>query len=127
MIPDVAARPCGSSSLSSEGAAAVVWVAGARLARYANVFGDRTGIGKALPGRHFATTRFRDFKECRAVQAVLGVVVQFGSIGAAAAELSVTSFRPSHALAKLSRPDSIRTTRLRGFRGPRWLRGRVGI
>ena len=50
MIPDFAALPLGVIVTVFGGAAAVVWVAGSRLAHYANVFADRTGIGKAFTG-----------------------------------------------------------------------------
>lgn len=50
MIPDIAALPLWLIAIVFGGAAAVVWVAGSRLARYANVFADRTGIGKAFTG-----------------------------------------------------------------------------
>lgn len=50
MIPDVAALPLWLIVIVFGGAAAVVWVAGSRLAGYANVFADRSGIGKAFTG-----------------------------------------------------------------------------
>jgi hypothetical protein len=43
MIPDVAALPLWVIAIVFGGAAAVVWMAGSRLAGYANVFADRTG------------------------------------------------------------------------------------
>ena len=48
--PDFAAHPIGANLLVIAAGAAVVWVAGVRITRWANALADRTGIGKAAVG-----------------------------------------------------------------------------
>ena len=50
MIPDFVALPLWLTAIVFGAAAAVVWLAGSRLAGYANVLADHTGIGKAFTG-----------------------------------------------------------------------------
>jgi cation:H+ antiporter len=50
VIPDFAASSLWLIALVFGGSAATVWVAGSKLAGYANVLADRTGIGKAFTG-----------------------------------------------------------------------------